>query len=199
MPLPEDDSLSDNQLISSDDEEELTQDGKGPNPDEERLTQGEDDERVIQDDDQRRLTQPTKEKQEDIHPSDCTYIQVDIDLDNPAVSEDDEDAQTRFYQTMEKSLNQVQKIKTIPPFIQQVHELIRKDHPDCRRESLIRGVADSVEKSRRSFKVSENRESKYSLPGKTCTSDIFQSIQFKPLKRECEDDLQNIVASKRSK
>lgn len=190
--------------MSCEDEDEGLTQGEGDErvtqgEDSERLTQGEGSERVTQGEDQRRLTQPTQDKEEVIHPSECTYIQVDIDLDNPAVSEDDEDAQSRFYHVMEKSLDQIQGIETMPPFIERVHELIRKEDPDYRRESLIRGIADSVEKAKRSFRVSENSESKNSVSGMTRISDIFQSIQFKPLKRECEDELQNIVASKRSK
>ena len=71
--------------------------------------------------------------------TECTVIQVDLDLDNPEVSRDCREAEIRFYDELTASMNAVQKEDFTPQLFKQIHELIANQ-----KEPLSDAVMDMI-------------------------------------------------------
>lgn len=78
---------------------------------------------------------------------DHTYVEVDLDLDNPVVSEDSEEARKRFYTALKDSVELLRQNHEVPLFVKQLHEKRGKDGLET-RESLVGGIAESVERAK---------------------------------------------------
>ena len=78
---------------------------------------------------------------------DHTYVEVNLDLDNPIVPEDNEEAKERFCDAMKASVESLKKNGSIPSFLQQLHEE-KRDSAMERRESLVGGIAEAIERAR---------------------------------------------------
>ncbi|KAK8824080.1 hypothetical protein WA556_003405 [Blastocystis sp. ATCC 50177/Nand II] len=82
-----------------------------------------------------------------------TYVEVDLDLDNPVVSEDSEEARRRFCAAMKQSVEAMRQHREVPLFVKQLHEKRGKDGLET-RESLVGGIAESVARA----KIGRKRE-----------------------------------------
>lgn len=82
-----------------------------------------------------------------------TYVEVDLDLDNPVVSEDSEEARRRFCAAMKQSVEAMRQHREVPLFVKQLHEKRGKDGLET-RESLVSGIAESVARA----KIGRKRE-----------------------------------------
>ena len=86
-----------------------------------------------------------------------TYVEVDLDLDNPVVSEDSEEARRRFCAAMKQSVEAMRQHREVPLFVKQLHEKRGKDGLET-RESLVGGIAESVARAKIGRKGRSQRE-----------------------------------------
>ena len=81
-------------------------------------------------------------------PKDCTYLQLDVNLDKP-ISIVNTEAQNRFYTYLKESVNHtIQEVKTKPFFVELVN-MLRPNKIDRRRDSLNRLIDNNIEKAKR--------------------------------------------------
>lgn len=81
-------------------------------------------------------------------PKDCTYLQLDVNLDKP-ISIVNTEAQNRFYSYLKESVNHtIQEVKTKPFFMELVN-MLRPKKIDRRRDSLNRLIDSNIEKAKR--------------------------------------------------
>ena len=91
------------------------------------------------------------------HPLERTVIQVDLDLDNPQVPEDNEEAQQRFFRAMEDSINQLRR-KSYDLHLVDVLQRQATGDERARRPSLVRGIAEAVDSMQRLADETTGRE-----------------------------------------
>lgn len=82
-------------------------------------------------------------------PLERTVIQVDLDLDNPHVPEDNEEAQFRFLRAMEDSINQLRLRSCEAPLVQRLQRDSATEEELMRRSSLVGGIAEVVDNAQR--------------------------------------------------
>lgn len=82
-------------------------------------------------------------------PLERTVIQVDLDLDNPHVPEDNEEAQYRFLRAMEASINQLRLQAIDTPLVQRLQHDSATEEELMRRSSLVGDIAEVVDHAQR--------------------------------------------------
>ena len=91
-------------------------------------------------------------------PLERTVIQVDLDLDNPHVPEDNEEAQYRFLRAMEDSINQLRLQSIDAPLVQRLHHDAATEEELMRRSSLVGDIAEVVDNAQRMADVATAKE-----------------------------------------
>lgn len=110
-------------------------------------------------------------------PLERTVIQVDLDLDNPHVPEDNEEAQFRFLRAMEASINQL-RLQTIDtPLVQRLQHDSATEEELMRRSSLVGDIAEVVDNAQRMADATTAKEnwSEACVPRRTETEGAERS------------------------
>ena len=93
-----------------------------------------------------------------------TFVTVDMDLDNPDVERDNEEAQNRFYQTLEQSVENIKISSKIPPFLDHLDNEMEEKEKMMRRESLLNDISNSIDKAKKVENCQSSDESQLPLP-----------------------------------
>ena len=72
-----------------------------------------------------------------------------MDLDNPDVEKDNEEAQNRFYQTLEQSVENIKISLKISPFLDHLDNEMEEKEKMMRRESLLNDISNSIDKAKK--------------------------------------------------
>ena len=91
-------------------------------------------------------------------PLERTVIQVDLDLDNPHVPEDNEEAQHRFLRAMEDSINQLRLKSYDTPLVERLQHDSATEEELMRRSSLVGDIAEVVDNVQRMADVATAKE-----------------------------------------
>lgn len=91
-------------------------------------------------------------------PLERTVIQVDLDLDNPHVPEDNEEAQYRFLRAMEDSINQLRLQAIDTPLVQRLQHDPATEEELMRWSSLVGDIAEVVDNAQRMADVATAKE-----------------------------------------
>ena len=111
---------------------------------------------------------------------DHTYVEVNLDLDNPIVPEDNEEAKERFCEAMKASVESLKRNTSIPSFLQQLHEE-KRDSAAERRESLVGGIAEAIERAR----IVGKKGASSGLEQTESISSLSSSLSIHELERNC--------------
>ena len=114
------------------------------------------------------------------HNRDHTYVEVNLDLDNPIVPEDNEEAKERFCEAMKASVESLKRNTSIPSFLQQLHEE-KRDSAAERRESLVGGIAEAIERAR----IVGKKGASSVLEQAESISSLSSSLSIHELERNC--------------
>ena len=114
------------------------------------------------------------------HNRDHTYVEVNLDLDNPIVPEDNEEAKERFCEAMKASVESLKRSTSIPSFLQQLHEE-KRDSAAERRESLVGGIAEAIERAR----IVGKKGASSVLEQAESISSLSSSLSIHELERNC--------------
>ena len=114
------------------------------------------------------------------HNRDHTYVEVNLDLDNPIVPEDNEEAKERFCEAMKASVESLKRNTSIPSFLQQLHEE-KRDSAAERRESLVGGIAEAIERAR----IVGKKGASSGLEQTESISSLSSSLSIHELERNC--------------
>ena len=114
------------------------------------------------------------------HTRDHTYVEVNLDLDNPIVPEDNEEAKERFCEAMKASVESLKRSTSIPSFLQQLHEE-KRDSAAERRESLVGGIAEAIERAR----IVGKKGASSGLEQTESISSLSSSLSIHELERNC--------------
>ena len=114
------------------------------------------------------------------HNRDHTYVEVNLDLDNPIVPEDNEEAKERFCEAMKASVESLKRSTSIPSFLQQLHEE-KRDSAAERRESLVGGIAEAIERAR----IVGKKGASSGLEQAESISSLSSSLSIHELERNC--------------
>ena len=114
------------------------------------------------------------------HNRDHTYVEVNLDLDNPIVPEDNEEAKERFCEAMKASVESLKRNTSIPSFLQQLHEE-KRDSAAERRESLVGGIAEAIERAR----IVGRKGASSGLEQTESISSLSSSLSIHELERNC--------------
>lgn len=114
------------------------------------------------------------------HTRDHTYVEVNLDLDNPIVPEDNEEAKERFCEAMKASVESLKRNTSIPSFLQQLHEE-KRDSAAERRESLVGGIAEAIERAR----IVGKKGASSVLEQAESISSLSSSLSIHELERNC--------------
>ena len=114
------------------------------------------------------------------HNRDNTYVEVNLDLDNQIVPEDNEEAKERFCEAMKASVESLKRSTSIPSFLQQLHEE-KRDSAAERRESLVGGIAEAIERAR----IVGKKGASSVLEQTESISSLSSSLSIHELERNC--------------
>lgn len=118
-----------------------------------------------------------------------------MDLDNPEVEKDNEEAQNHFYHTIEQSVENLKLSTKLPSFLDEINDCIEEKEKMMRRESLLNDISISIDKAKKVENCQSSNEQPLPLPlSFQNKEDLFQKMDISKTEKREKRDASDISA-----